>query len=35
MKYTKPFSELEKFTLADVITTSGGEGPYIPPIDED
>lgn len=35
MKYTKPVAELEKFALADVITTSGGgEGPYIPPIDE-
>lgn len=37
MKYTKPYSELEKFAVVDVITTSGtggGEGPYIPPIDE-
>ncbi len=24
MEYTKPVAELEKFALADVVTTSGG-----------
>lgn len=24
MKYTKPVSELEKFAVVDVVTTSGG-----------
>lgn len=26
MKYTKPVAELEKFTVADVVTTSGQDG---------
>lgn len=26
MKYTKPVSELEKFDVCDVITTSGQQG---------
>lgn len=32
MKYTKPVAELEKFVVADVVTTSGGStGPIETP----
>ena len=32
MKYTKPVAELEKFVVADVVTTSGNtEGPIVTP----
>lgn len=30
MKYTKPVAELEKFTVSDVVTTSG-TGPIVTP----
>lgn len=32
MKYTKPVSELEKFTALDVITTSGDDPIELPEI---
>lgn len=31
MKYSKPVAELEKFTVADVVTTSGNDGPIVTP----
>lgn len=31
MKYTKPVSELEKFAVCDVVTTSGSTGPIVTP----
>ena len=31
VKYTKPVSELEKFAVCDVVTTSGSTGPIVTP----
>lgn len=31
--YIKPVADIEKFSTVDVLTTSGGDEPIIPPID--